>query len=1598
MKMYNQLQSNGRVEILESRIAPAATFVDVTGHVGQTIVSATANAPTLLHAGDTLSTSGSGGTYLMYVEQGTALVFNTDLNKNGVVDPNEITGIAAGNGLRLISFVNIHGDIVTDLNANGTLTDSDSNASNNDPSLKGDGRILLNNTIELIEMRSITVSDLAINQYNDTNGDGSISASELNAHLAYSNYSIYGSIYAGAGFGTSDGLNGLIIDTTGDALQATKFNGVTSDYYYQSATPVIGSIRTGTAASGQNFTFGVSNLTELNVGGKIATFTPATGQAGGDITGIHSTNGTASVAFDLDGLFAGNGGFGARGGNITDVVLGGDQAGGYKVIAGDGGNGFNGGAGGSITNFSDLGSSTTDVLIESGNGGVGLTGVGGNGGKIVFTTDTTSTVYGIVNIFGNVTIKLGDGGSGFKAGGSGSSLTTLSFTAGTIVNATPVTEVSTWRDPYSTDGGNLGRVLPIDFNGDGWGDYVYASSTPSQLTVMLSEVVGSTVTWVKDQLDISGVPSAITVGDFNGDGKPDIAVGTSDVGGLSGVSVYFSIWKDTDGNGKLDTFAGFSGQHFNPLPTLVSTPNLSGYTVSGQPITNLVSGDFNHDGVTDVALTATYYAPGVNHPASDVLLFLMGDTTTDQTVTFDSGSTVTTTTGNLYADFSLDGSTARTPGVVLWSHSDTTPVTLVATGLSTGSSTSSDVVFVGKAGDNKIIGYDFSTGDAPNAFVTLSMGQVDTNRNVQNNGTAQVSLVSATLSTFTVGDFNGDGNVDVVALTKTPASFLVDWTGDGTGAFTNQSSSGGNGNQSGIALVGDTSLGAAISDSSNFTPQSLAITTGDAQGSQIAVYGTITSGSHVYATAYTLSLQQNVYGNDPTVSNPGNYNSATVVTALSGTYLGEFPHSGSTIPPFDVFRYDATDSTQIGFTTLLDPDTATNTPGFTIYYVNGTALGQDLFDTGLTLKAGNGGSSVIGAGGNGGVIGGTTAGTITIDGTNFADAVTGSFGFTVVAGNGGSGFTTGGTGGSVSGITVLYTGSYTLPSSLYAGDGGAAIKGTGGTGGGISILNIQDGVVFIAGDGGSGKVGGNGGSVVGQGLNTSPDTSTGDIIVQGGAGGNGITQGGQGGSILKFVASLGITSTGTELSYIAGAGGNAAGGIAGNGGSVLNSSPSILLNGFGGIIDVEAGNGGSGLTGGNGGSITNFINSPTENKTPQLATFFAGDGGTGIIGNGGAGGSILNVEVTATAYDSTTETAGANIIMAGNGGVSFGARGGKGGDLGVSNIANNIIVTAVGGGVIAAAGTGADGLTAGGAGGSVYNAALNASTGVLSGPGAKILVEAGAGGSAYASTTSDIVNLVANTPSLSSWAGMESVIAFGNAHGTGGAGGGINTVTQSGSVSTEMDLIAGNGGSTLNFGTSDPTQPVYVGKGGSINNITLAGFVGNTDQTTAIQSYSSDFLETFRSESMTFTAAPFLGTLPTFSDSDGSVGLVAGAAGSVYGGGASVAAKNGSVNNLTAKGISSMVAGSVDHVAAIQSAHNIALTAAGGVVAANKDGSATYNYIDPNGVTVASFGSGYKLLDGAIYTKSPITNDGVAGVVYIPSVTGNGIYTTASNP
>jgi hypothetical protein len=545
--MKEKLYRPAIIEALEARIAPAVLPPITSAH----FVKATIGAPIELHAGDLLTTTGvpNSGSYLLFVEQGNALVFFTDLNNNKSVDFNELTGISAGDGLRLTSFMDIHGDIVTNLvektttfpGQSGTkfvlsLSDSDSNPSNDSKVVDGDGRILLNKTIELIEMRSLTIADIP-----DQNGDGIVDDIDVGLRKSESTYSIFGDIYAGRGFGAENG--GLIIDASGLA-----------NFGFEGDTRVtIGSIRVGTAAAGHFFSFGASRLDDTS--GTLAPFLVPHGQPGADIVGVHSLDPT--LEFNVDGLYAGDGGVGARGGDIRNIILNGDDTSGYQIVAGNGGRGPSGGAGGSIVAFSDLGSDTGLVRIVSGTGGTGTTGGGGNAGDVGIDT---------FNVLGNISIELGDGGNGFKQGGIGASLRAGKFLEPATSDAILTNVAGTTHLPSGTNGyvPIIGTHEAVDFDLDGFGDVVFTTSSPSQLVVAFGS--GDAITQYRTRIGLDGTieqdriylasphnPDALVVADLNADGFMDIATASMDLGNHGGVFVYLSYFEDQNNDGLLTT-------------------------------------------------------------------------------------------------------------------------------------------------------------------------------------------------------------------------------------------------------------------------------------------------------------------------------------------------------------------------------------------------------------------------------------------------------------------------------------------------------------------------------------------------------------------------------------------------------------------------------------------------------------------------------------------------------------------------------------------------------------------------------------------------------------------------------------------------------------------------------------------------------------------------------------------------------------------------------------------------------------------------------------------------------------------------------------
>lgn len=1607
------------IEPLEARIAPAAVFPTIpdaeNDPTGKHFKSASVGGPILLKAGDVLTT-GTGpksGSYLLFVEQGQCLVFSTDLNNNNVIDFNEITGISAGDGLRMVSFVDIHGDIVTNLKANGTLSDSNNNNGDDDPGLKGDGRVLLNSRIEKVELRSLRFSDLT-----DQNSDSVVDVEDIGARLVLSSYSIFGQIIAGAGFGVStDNTSGLIIDDSGKIYQQQFFIGPTGgsafgpDYYDGGVTPIksmIGGIVVGSAASGEFFSFGINHNTandptgsgDVNgrdlqangndIQGTIRTFTPSSGTTGAGISWVRGAN--ANVTFNIGRLVAGDGGLRAPGGSITNVTLNGDDAGGYVVTAGNGGGGANGANGGSILDFQDIGSNTSEVIIRAGTGGNGTTGSGGAGGGVTF---------GTMNVLGSVLVQEGDGGNGFTNGGNGASLGKAVVTSPdrladfvrNIVGTThdsphnPVTGKRIIANPLQP--GVVGQGNAVDFDGDGIGDIVFTSSNPSQLVVQFGDGFGGfrrdPNTGLYDRIYLDGPldAEALTIGDYDGDGHYDIATGSTRGGDHAGITVFLSKYEDANGDGILtasedlngngvDDILGFRAPRYSPLPSLTDAAAAAfGAARSGHSIADLEAGDFNGDGFTDLAVCATYYEPVTLAPFQFVI-FMYPDVEEGKP------------TGQFYADFGTKAQAVPPqsanpflPSFIISGRGDTT-ANIEVTALSVFSPY--DVVIAladnGAAGRAlQVLDNSVPTFFGPSA-TGIPLGVVDTNRDLPTTG-PNIALTTNDVNgaDFTVLDFDQDGLADFVAIVEIPAGFMVVLQGDGLGGASRTDFQVTGAQNAGFYFGPPTNGNGGL----NLTTSLQAIVTSDADGDgvrdDVAVLFNQTIGQ---ANTQVMELRVGFPpggGLFPSVGvfhNPGAGQFRTFVPYLSvdpsivafDAYY-PFPASGG-VPDSTVVNY------AVG-----EPEVVND--GINLIRSVGDLGGGRTFTTEhyFRIEAGDGGAGLIGRGGNGGNLGDAFIDPNTLVGAidlriNLADVQ-------FVAGNGGNGFSSGGKGGNVKGVVLDGStgtlGSF-LSTEIRAGNGGLAVSGVGGSGGDIIGASVFAGGIFVAGSGGRGVSGGNGGSIIGNGIKGLYDTQ--DLFQQmsAGSGGNGIKRGGNGGSILNFHSSVDLNSdveTGT-LIYLAGDGGSAVSGPGGNGGSIINSSPlDEDRNQLAGDIYLRGGRGGDGRTGGNGGSVDTFLNSTDQFQVPAIVSFLGGDGGDSTKGPAGSGGSVKNIITASTgapnpfAFSATSFTF--SRAAAGRGGDSSGNTGGNGGSI------VNVNISAKDNPLAIAAGAGGDGLFRGGKGGSVTDATLqvgNTSFG-------KAVVIAGDGGDATAYLANGLDPATLQT----------AIKAFGGRVGRGGDGGAITNVSQLGGILSRMDLIAGNGGDTVNYGTIADISS-FVGRGGSISQVFTDGSIGNLDAQVPIKSYnnvrSGESMDQFVVHNLRDESSP-----GSVSDTAGNVGIVTGAAGrikSVFNGYTSanlpifpsspaVGGINGSLTSVTARNIMAAVSGSVERIAAIQSVKDINLTG-GGVIGADKD---TFN--DPDNLrrfvskdlvaTPAPVLDGI-LIDGAMVARSRPTD------------------------
>ncbi len=262
-----------------------------------------------------------------------------------------------------------------------------------------------------------------------------------------------------------------------------------------------------------------------------------------------------------------------------------------------------------------------------------------------------------------------------------------------------------------------------DFNNDGKFDLAIPSGSASTISVLLGNGDGTFMPQVTYATNPDGQAYAIATGDFNGDGNPDLAVTNVGTEGSATVSILLG-----NGDGTFQSYVA--------------------YTVGNFP-SAVVVGDFNGDGDADLAVA--------NRDDNTVGVLLgNGDGTFQTQVPYTVGtSPVAVTTADFNADGNID--------LVTVNHSDNTASVLLGNGDGTFNTqvtyaVGNSPVGLTAADFNADGNIDLAATNSSDNTISLLLGNGD--------GTFQSQTTVAVDSSpgpLAAADFNGDGKVDLTS-------------------------------------------------------------------------------------------------------------------------------------------------------------------------------------------------------------------------------------------------------------------------------------------------------------------------------------------------------------------------------------------------------------------------------------------------------------------------------------------------------------------------------------------------------------------------------------------------------------------------------------------------------------------------------------------------------------------------------------------------------------------------------------------------------------------------------------------------------------------
>lgn len=337
--------------------------------------------------------------------------------------------------------------------------------------------------------------------------------------------------------------------------------------------------------------------------------------------------------------------------------------------------------------------------------------------------------------------------------------TAVNFDMQAIVSSMQALNAASFNPPANYPVGTNPFAIAVgDFNNNGSPDLVVANSGDDTISVFLGNIDGTFTGPTNYNVGSGTRPFDVAIGDFNGDGKQDIVTANN-------------------GSGSVSVFLGNGDGTFQTTPVVSSV----GFTPA-----RVVVGDFNGDGKMDIAT-------GNDGNNNVTVLFGNGTGAFTPAASYNTGGVGVF--GLAAGKLKNSLSSASLPDIVAVNASSNTITVLLNNG--DGTFTPQTPIPVGSLplratlGDFNNDGYlDIAVTNGNDNNVSVLLNKAD------GTGTFQ-PLVNYPVDAFPIGiatgDFNGDGNLDLVTAnnganndnTGSTVSVLL---GDGTGAFQAQQS------------------------------------------------------------------------------------------------------------------------------------------------------------------------------------------------------------------------------------------------------------------------------------------------------------------------------------------------------------------------------------------------------------------------------------------------------------------------------------------------------------------------------------------------------------------------------------------------------------------------------------------------------------------------------------------------------------------------------------------------------------------------------------------------------------------------------------------